>query len=216
MTGHHPSPDILAEYAAGALHGGAMLVVACHIESCAVCRGEVALWEGVAGALLENSAPSPLSDGALERMLARLDDGEPRQPAPPAIPDFLYGFDLPEPLKSRKIGRRRRVTPNIWFAPVEMPSQGPARTYLVYAGRNTVLAEHTHAGREFTHVIKGAFADGGGRYAQGDFACTDDTVTHTPAVTGESDCLCLISADAPMRLTGLPARIIQAVTGTLY
>ena len=37
MTGHHPSPEILAEYAAGALHGGAMLVLACHIESCAVC-----------------------------------------------------------------------------------------------------------------------------------------------------------------------------------
>jgi putative transcriptional regulator len=216
MTGHHPSPEILAEYAGGALHGGAMLVVSCRIESCSVCRGEVALWEGVAGALLESSEPVALSDGALDRMLARLDGAELRWPARPAIPEFLRDFELPAPLKSRKIGRRRRVTPNIWFAPVEMPSQGPARTYLVYAGRNTVLAEHTHAGREFTHVIKGAFADGGGRYAQGDFACTNETVTHTPAVTEDSDCLCLISADAPMRLTGLPARIIQAVTGTLY
>jgi putative transcriptional regulator len=215
MTQHHPSPEILAQYASGALHAGAMLVVACHIESCAVCRGEVALWEGAAGALLETSTPALMSDGALERMLARLDADEP-QTVRHAIPDFLARFDLPAHLTAQKIGRRRRVTPNIWFAPVEMPGQGAPRTYLVYAGRNTALAEHTHAGREFTHVLAGAFTDSSGRYAKGDFACTDEAVTHTPAVTEESECLCLISADGPMRLTGLAARIIQGLTGTLY
>ena len=130
MTQHHPAPEILAEYAGGALHAGAMLVVACHIESCTVCRSEAALWEGVAGALLENSMPAQLSDGALEKMLARLDAAEPG-PVRPALPDFLKRFDLPAHLIAHKIGRRRRVTPNIWFAPVEMPSQGAARTYLV-------------------------------------------------------------------------------------
>jgi putative transcriptional regulator len=215
MIQHHPSPEILAEYAGGALHAGAMLVVACHIETCAVCRSEVSLWEGAGGALLEDAAPEALSDGALERMMARLDGAEAVTIRHP-VPDFLDRFDLPAPLKGRAIGRRRRVTPNIWFAPVDMPDGGSARTYLVYAGRNTVLAEHTHRGREFTHVIAGAFADTGGRYDKGDFACTDETVTHTPGVTGEAECLCLISADAPMRLTGLPARIIQSLTGTLY
>ncbi len=89
----------------------------------------------------------------------------------------------PLPLKGRRIGARRRITPNIWFAPVDMPDQGSARTYLVYANRDTVLAEHTHVGREFTHVITGAFTDNGGRYDKGDFACTDEAVTHTPGVT---------------------------------
>lgn len=215
MTQHHPSPEILAEYASGALHAGAMLVVACHIESCAVCRSEVALWEGAAGALLESSTPVALSEGALERMLMKLEMVEPQAVRHP-VPDFLARFDLPAQLMSQKIGRRRRVTPNIWFAPIEMPAQGAPRTYLVYAGRNTTLAEHTHAGREFTHVLAGAFVDGSGRYAKGDFACTDEAITHTPAVTEESECLCLISADGPMRLTGMAARIIQSLTGTLY
>jgi anti-sigma factor ChrR (cupin superfamily) len=44
----------------------------------------------------------------------------------------------------------------------------------------------------------------------------DETVVHTPGVTQASECLCLISADAPMRLTGFAARFIQTVTGTLY
>ena len=162
-----------------------------------------------------SSAPVALSDGALERMLARLDTNEP-QAVRHAIPDFLARFDLPAHLTLQKIGRRRRVTPNIWFAPVEMPAQGAPRTYLVYAGRNTVLSEHTHAGREFTQVLAGAFADSSGRYAKGDFACTDEAIIHSPAVTEESECLCLISADGPMRLTGLAARIIQGLTGTLY
>ena len=215
MTQHHPSPEILAEYASGALHAGAMLVVACHIERCAVCRSEVALWEGAAGALLESSTPVALSEGALERMLMRLDTVEPQAVRHP-VPDFLARFDLPAQLMSQKIGRRRRVTPNIWFAPIEMPAQGAPRTYLVYAGRNTTLAEHNHAGREFTHVLAGAFVDGSGRYANGDFACTDEAITHTPAATEESECLCLNSADGPMRLTGIAARVIQGLTGTLY
>ncbi|MEO7053376.1 MAG: ChrR family anti-sigma-E factor [Rhizomicrobium sp.] len=215
MIQHHPSPEILIQYAGGALHAGAMLVVACHIETCTVCRSEVSLWESMGGALLEKTALETLSDGALERMMAQLDAVEPVAPGSP-MPDFLKRFDLPAPLKGHKIGRRRRVTPNIWFAPVEMPGEGWPRTYLVYANRNTMLAEHTHVGREFTHVITGAFTDNGGRYDQGDFACTDEAVTHTPGVTQDAECLCLISADAPMRLTGLPARIIQSLTGTLY
>ncbi len=44
MTQHHSAPEILAEYASGALHAGAMLVVSCHIEAWAVCLREVALW----------------------------------------------------------------------------------------------------------------------------------------------------------------------------
>lgn len=215
MIQHHPSPEILAEYAGGALHAGAMLVVACHIETCAVCRSEVSLWEGVGGTLLEEAAPEALSDGALDRMMARLDTAGPVMVQAP-VPDFLKRFDIPAPLKGRRIGRRRRVMPSIWFAPVDVPGEKSARTYLVYADRGTVLAEHTHVGREFTHVITGAFTDTGGRYDKDDFACTDETVTHTPRVTGDAECLCLISADAPMHLTGLPARIIQRLTGTLY
>jgi putative transcriptional regulator len=215
MIRHHPAPDILAQYAAGALHAGAALVVACHLEGCAVCRSEAGLWESVGGAFLEESAPSPLSAGALNRMLARLDAAAPVM-TEPVLPDFLRRFAIPKVLKAERIGRRRRVTPSIWFAPVAMPDEGHARTYLVYAARNTALAEHTHRGREFTHVIAGAFADPSGRYGEGDFALTDETVTHNPTVTMEAECLCLISADAPMRLSGLAARFLQTVTGTRY
>jgi putative transcriptional regulator len=215
MIHHHPAPEILAEYAAGTLHAGAALVVACHLESCTVCRGETDLWENVGGAFLEDVAPTALSRDALERMMARLDENAPVQ-RKPAMPDYLRRFILPKALPVEKIGKRRRITPSIWFAPIAMTGDGAMRTYLVYAARNTALAEHTHRGREFTHVITGAFADPSGRYGEGDFALTDEAVTHNPTVTMDAECLCLISADAPMRLSGLAARVLQTVTGTLY
>lgn len=215
MIHHHPAPDILVQYAAGALNAGAALVVACHVEVCAVCRGETDLWEAVGGAFLEDVAPSVMSRGALERVLARLDEGAPSQPEP-VMPDYLRRFTLPKALQVKRVGRRLRVTPSIWFAPILPPGGGTTRTYLVYAARNSRLAEHTHRGREFTHVITGAFSDPSGRYGQGDFALTDETITHNPTVTAESECLCLISAEAPMRLSGLTARILQTLTGKLY
>jgi len=212
MIQHHPDPEILAEYAAGRLHRGAMLVIACHLEGCVICRQEAGLWESVGGALLEDTAPMDMSDGALARMMARLDE---REAALPALPSFLARFDIPKHLAAQKIGRRRFVTPAIWFAPVTADDR-EARTYLVYASAGAVLAEHSHRGREFTQVLTGAFCDATGRFGEGDFALTDDALSHAPAVTGEGECLCLISAEAPMRLKSLPARILQAVTGSHY
>ena len=214
MITHHPEPDILTEYAGGALHQGAMLVIACHLEGCALCRQEVSLWESAGGALLEETEGVAMSEGALGRVLARLET-RPRATQTPVLPGFLRGFDIPGPLARQKIGRRRVVMPGIWFAPLG-EGEGSARTYLVYAKANTVLAEHNHQGREFTQVLGGAFRDDLGIFARGDFVLTDDSLEHSPTVTGDGACLCLISADAPMRLKSFPARLVQAVTGTLY
>lgn len=208
---HHPDADMLAGYAAGHLAAGAALVIRCHLEGCALCRQETSLWECAGGALLDGIDPAALDDGALARMLARLDDEQAPQ-AP--LPAFLSGFDIPSALAGQKIGRRRFITPSIWFAPLAGQG-GEARLYLVFAKAGTVLAEHSHRGREFTYVVTGAFQDGTGTYGAGDFALGDDSLTHAPATT-DSDCLCLISAEAPMKLKSFPARLLQAVTGHQY
>ncbi len=214
MIRHHPSSEVLAEYARGALDAGAMLVIACHIHDCTACRSEAGLWEGAGGALLDRIEPAALSDGALEKALARLDS------LPAAnqrrAPRYLRAFNVPAPLARQRIGLRRWVTPNIWFAPVFMGTGSGARTYLVYARAGTTLAQHTHGGAEYTQVIHGGFADSTGAFAKGDFARVDEDVLHAPAVTPESDCLCLSSSDTPMRLTGGIARVIQSALGTLY
>lgn len=216
MISHHPSPDLLADSARGVLDPGAALVVAAHVHACSVCRAETELWESVGGALLQEEVPVPLSPDALQRALARLNGNEAEPARKRALPRYLEAFSLPAPLQAQKIGGRFWVTPNIWFAPVGMQSASDTRTYLVYAKPGTKLSLHTHAGQEFTSVLYGAFRDESGVYGKGDFAETDGSVLHSPTVTEESDCLCLISADAPMRLSNPIARAIQTLTGSFY
>lgn len=213
MIRHHPSADLLADYARGTLNPGARLVVACHIDNCVICRSEAALWESIGGSVLETLEASPLSEGALEKALGQLDDTLVNAPK---LPAFMDRFAVPSPLAHEKIGFRRWVTPSIWFAPIHLGKNARSYSYLVYARAGTTLAQHTHGGAEYTQILHGSFRDTTGIFAQGDFACTDENILHAPAVTLESDCLCLSSSDEPMQLTGRAARIIQSLLGTLY
>jgi putative transcriptional regulator len=207
---HHPSSEILDDYARGALAEGMALVIACHIAGCTVCRSEIALWDSVGGVMLEAVDPVALGEDAFAKTLARLNvQGAPKHTV---LPNFLRGLSVPAPLAQREIGARRWVTPNIWFAPVD----GSALTYLVFARRNTMLSFHTHGGREYTHVLDGAFNDVLGRFAVGDFAETNEAVEHAPTATSEGSCLCLISSETPMRLKYRPAQIIQSLFGMQY
>src|ERR1700749_2437314 len=122
MISHHPSPELLADCTRGALDAGATLVVATHVHGCAVCRKEVGLLESVGGILLDQEAPAALSENALESALARIDQqGSPYSKAPKGgLPRYLERFAISGPLEQQKMGRRLWVTPNIWFASIDM------------------------------------------------------------------------------------------------
>jgi putative transcriptional regulator len=214
MIRHHPPAELLADYARGALDPGARLTVACHVHDCVICRSEAALWESVGGSVLEALEPAVLRHGALERTLARLAEAPSENTS--RLPAFMRAFKTPAPLAHEKIGFRRWVTPNIWFAPIHLGRDVRSYSYLVYARAGTTLAQHTHGGAEYTQILHGSFRDAAGTFGQGDFARTDESILHAPAVTLESDCLCLSSSDEPMQLTGRAARIIQSLLGTLY
>src|SRR5262249_19961536 len=159
----HPSPEILGDCARGALNAGATLVVATHVNACAICQEEVSFLERVGGVLLQDETPVSLSGDAFERALRRIDRQAQVAGKSPEqqLAAYLDRFAIAGPLRSQTIGRRLWVTPNIWFAPVAADTSDNARTYLVYGRPNTRLSLHTHTGREFTTVLHGAFRDGG-------------------------------------------------------
>ncbi|HTT97408.1 MAG TPA: ChrR family anti-sigma-E factor [Rhizomicrobium sp.] len=210
MIRHHPSPETLADYAGGGLADGMALIIACHVSACTVCRSEVGLWDSIGGAMLDATDAVALGANALAKTLARANAQNTAKL--PELPNFLHQLSIPQPLTQRRIGARRWVTPNIWFAPVD----GSPLTYLVFARRNTRLSFHTHGGREYTCVIDGAFDDVVGSFAVGDFAETNEAVEHAPTATAEGSCLCLISSETPMRLKYRPAQIIQSLFGMQY
>jgi putative transcriptional regulator len=196
-----------------------MLVVACHVERCGLCRDDVATWESVGGRFLEDTSPEPLSGSALATTLAAIaseDVGRaPAQTERPRLPRYLERFSVPRALADQSIGFRRWATPNIWFAPINV-GQDSGTCYLVFGRAKTVLSRHTHKGREFTNVIYGSFHDDSGTFGLNDFEEADDSLLHAPTVTAEGDCLCIASAQSPMQFVGWRARMVQAALGELY
>lgn len=207
---HHPSQEILAAYATGALADGPSLVAAVHLETCASCRRAVGVFEAVGGALIEDMPAIDMAPLALDLALAQIERPEQRPAARPMKPDrrALVAGRLPPALRGRRIGVRRFLAPDLWVAHVGSNAPDRWRTYLLHAGKGRRLLQHGHLGAELTSVIYGAFRDETGLYGPGDFAEADEALDHRPAVDGDGACLCLISAKGGVRARGL-ARLLQ-------
>lgn len=193
---HHPAPDILAAYAAGTLEPGFGLVVSAHVEQCAQCRKQVGVFEAASGAALADLPQSALAPGALERVLARLDEAPPL-PAADTRPllDRL-------PLKPRKW-----VAPGVWVAAVDTPHAPENRVYVLSVGPGMPTARHEHTGAEFCTVLKGAYRDELGTFAAGDFAAAYGDLNHQPMVVGDEACVCLFATEGRLKPQGLIGRI---------
>ncbi len=202
---HHPSPELLAGFAAGTLDAGEHLAVAVHVSGCPVCRRLVRAVEGVGGSALEAVEPAPMTAGALESVMARLDRSPPRRRAPA---DPAADEDLPGILKNYRIGRRRWVAPGVSMRPIELPGGSSSRAFLLRSEPGTHMLEHTHTGTELTCVLRGSFSHEGGRFGPGDFDFGDDTLDHQPTVSDGEPCLCLVAMTGDLRINGLFGRLI--------
>ena len=125
---HHPSPELLAGFAAGTLDAGEHLAVAVHASGCSTCRRLVRAVEGIGGSTLGAIEPAPMKAGAFEAVVAKLDRSPP-QPSAPA--DRFADDDLPEILRHYRIGRRRRVAPGVSMRPIELPGPSRSRAFLL-------------------------------------------------------------------------------------
>jgi putative transcriptional regulator len=214
MIRHHPQPGILSDYATGRLSAGLALAVACHLDGCETCDAAAAGWESLGGAFLRTATSVPLAPKALESTIARIGATPPHGVETPSR--VLRRFSLPKPLLRARIGFRRWVSPDIWVAPVRLKDAPDARTYLIHARAGVAIPKHTHRGSEFTAVLHGMFRDDGSCYDAGDFACSGGSAVHAQTVAESGDCLCLTSAEAPMRMVSALARAVQTLAGTIY
>lgn len=203
---HHPSHDLLVDYATGALRADRALVVVTHLRACQACAGEVALAEAVGGALLASLPPTDLAADALERALARIERPPPNSPTrTPRPPGWI---EIPPDVVEAVRTRRRWAAPGVWVAPVIGEPGGP-RSYLLRVGARMGVPRHTHLGSEMVCVLKGAFTDRGETYSPGDFIESDDEVDHQPRVTAEGECICLVAVDASLVARDWIGRIFQ-------
>jgi putative transcriptional regulator len=209
---HHPSEELILDFARGALEEGRALVLQAHLTVCPACRASLGLAEAVGGTLLAEIEPAEMAPDALQQALARLDlTPPPPQVVAQAPPDWIR---VPPEVLIAAERERRHAAPGVWVAYVSgARGRGGARSYLLGVGPGIAVPTHTHRGREFVCVVKGAYNDRGRTYRPGDFAENDEDVEHQPRVTPDGECVCLIAADDMLVPRSLAARLLQPLVG---
>ncbi len=224
MPAHHPSAELLLDYAAGAAPEPAALIVATHLALCPACRRQARGLEAVGGALLEalpDASPhaDPASAHGLEAVLARLDEPEPSAPVATPLDDDTRRV-VPAPLRahlgaSLKDLPWRKVTRGL--DELDLPLGRPGfTTRLMRIRAGAAMPRHGHGGTESVLVLDGGFSDEHGHYARGDLALSDARVLHRPVADPDGDCLCLIVVEGGLRLTGLIGRVLTLFARSRY
>ncbi len=206
---YHPSDDRLLDHATGALGAGQGSVISAHLRACAACRAKVELGEAIGGSLLSALPPAVMSPDALAHALAQIERREPASPAAPRAAPPAWVEDA-APLIKSAWRRRRWAAPGVWVASVDR-SAGGGRTYLLRVGAGMSVPRHSHRGAEMVCVLKGAFVDGGQTFQRGDYAESDETVDHSPRVTADDECVCLISAEGALIARDWVGRFFQPI-----
>lgn len=204
---HHLSDKLLMAYAAGELPEAFSLVVATHVSLCDDCRAQLATFEVVGGAVLDQCDLATLSDDSLNACFARIDALPPSRVAPrkragmfpTPLADYVGG-DLGR-VKWRSLGGGVRQA--------ILPTGKGASARLLHIPAGQAVPDHGHRGMELTLVLQGAFRDDADRFGPGDVEIADQATEHTPIAEAGMDCICLAATDAPLRFNGLIPRLAQ-------
>lgn len=176
------------DYSAGSLPAGPAFVVAAHLALRPKANDLVDLFDTTGGALLDELEPVAMGTPA---WLSK-DDMLPITP-----PENSGAGDVAHMLSTLDQGRWKRNLAGMLVKPVPGVS---AQLLKLEAGRS--VPHHGHHGLELTLVLSGEFGDGHGVYRRGDLVIHDEDTEHQPCATAMSDCICLISQTAPVRLNG--------------
>lgn len=198
---HHPSVDILAAYASGTIEPGFGLVVGAHVEGCAQCRAQVRSFEAASGEALISLEQSAMDDGALTKVMARLDQRG-------AVGGSK--FDRRPLLQRLPLKPKKWVAPGVWVAAVDTPHAPDNRVYVLSVAPGSPTARHEHSGAEYCTVLKGAYRDELGLFQAGDFASADEDLNHQPVIQGDEHCVCLFATEGRLKPQGILGRMAFA------
>ncbi|MEG1453547.1 cadmium/peroxide/UV radiation responsive anti-sigma factor ChrR [Brevundimonas sp.] len=203
---HNPSEERLLAYAAGTLSPPEAVVVATHLALRPANDAWVRRLQSVGGDFLEKTRPTALSDGALARAIARIDNDTGEARITPPLNDMP---ELPEPLRRYALGPWRWIGPGMRVRDVHAPRDGDCRVILLKIDSGRETPRHTHGGVELTCVLSGAYATETHRFDVGDLEEADEDVLHRPRVVSDEPCLCVVALDGQILLDGWFGRLMQ-------
>lgn len=197
------------QFAAGQLANALGLMVSCHLENCAECRRQTAVYDQLGGEIFDTLEPIKVDPELINKTLRKLDVAE----HPDATTQTMTDPQLPKPLQ--------RFVPNTFD---KLPWTGIVRSIQEYslpisderynakllkiaAGKE--LPVHTHRGNEYTFIMQGSFSDSAGDYHTGDFILANTDIIHQPRAHNDIDCICFAVLDAPLKMTGFWGRMLN-------
>ncbi len=217
MLKHHPSAELLADYASGSMPLSHALSIATHLEQCDYCRQQSQKLNLLGAELFsqQNVAVSNIDNTLKENVMAKLDDimvTAGQQKTADATPPN-YGYQVPKSLRQFFHGGYESldwisVSPSFKITTLLKDKDG-AQIALSRVKPGGKMPHHRHTGDELTVVLEGSFSDEQGIYKKGDFICHNSSHKHKPVVTKDAECICLMVLDAPIEFTGWFARILN-------
>ncbi|MGF1447752.1 MAG: ChrR family anti-sigma-E factor [Pikeienuella sp.] len=214
MRDPHVPEELLIGYANGAISPALALLVSAHLEQAERSLEIVSDLQAAGGALMLDDVPATLAEGALDQVLAAIDD-DPGAPAGETVRAELDPGPLPAEL-IQVIGVDFDQIP--WklrlpgIAEYEIEGFGAERVCLVRGRPGAGIPQHTHSGNEITLVLTGALQDGDMLFEAGDISINDEHDEHMPRVTGCETCYCLVVLSGPLRFTGMFSRALNYFT----
>jgi len=232
---HHPSPEHLAEYAAGVGEIGVDLVVACHATLCPTCRAEIEVMEQFGGAMAERAgehregppgsveaATSSFDMDALVGNTLRAVDSLParaqvaRRAGPgsgvlgPVFPAPLRAY-LPDPSDIAW----RRVLPGAARFDLDVPGHRGPPMHLKKLQPGLRIPQHGHRGQEFDLVLQGGIKDHTRArvFDRGDLSYADASTEHALSILPGDECITFSVAEASVEAATWWARILYRRAG---
>ena len=212
--------DLYAAYAAGVLDPSLALLVETQAALRPGMGKRLKVADMVAGAVLEREAPASMSLGALDSVLAQIDelgvDQRRSRAAAKAASNALNELiRLPEPLRDLVFDAAgetgwRSAGPGI--KRMDIDAGGRARAELLRMEPGTATPRHSHGGSEYTLVLQGGFTDERGHYGPGDLVIAGPEVRHRPVADPGEACIVLAVCDAPLEFEGVLG-VLQKIFG---
>lgn len=221
MVSFHPDSKFLTDFAAGSLPVSEAICVAAHLEFCAKCRSHVQQLSDLGAHLMANiespavPADDPALDKDFESLMQRIDAGAAEadpvtltpvrtQPNPLGLPRVVQKMTDSnlQSLNWAQLGKSLRI------APIKLGEKARSTAlYDIKAGGR--MPEHEHRGEEITVLLKGSFSDAEGKYVKGDFVVRHAGERHQPTATLDTDCICLVSLEAPVKPSSIWYRLLE-------
>jgi len=216
MVSFHPDSKFLTDFAAGSLPLSEAVCVAAHLEFCGKCRAHVQQLSDLAAQMMVRLEPVVDDNDGFESLMQRIESSDAApvvQPSSiagksavsatgiPRVVEKLAGGSL-QNLNWVKLGNSLRI------APVDIGCKSrQTAIYDIKAGRP--MPEHEHRGEEITVLLKGSFSDAEGKYVKGDFVVRYAGERHQPTATLDTDCICLVSLEQPVKARSLWYRLME-------